>query len=1116
MKQIRLSLACLLQVVFLVSTVFAIDPRSFQGPINPLLTIAGASANSSDGFYAIDGVNSTRWTELGSGVALTLDLGSVSTVGAINIDFYQPSRTYTFDVAVSIDGVTWQKIAVDYKSPGDGVRRMIRYDLSDRAARFIRYVSKGNNEAGAESEASIYELTLESSNIWNEWRQNPDAHMNIPNGSYAGYFNGEADLPILKNSISVVDQGAIGDGVFDSYPAFVRAIKIAIEQGGGVVTIPAGTYYLSSILKLKDPNIVLRGAGSNLTRIVFNRPLEELAFAYFNPNGTNRWSMNGGLIWVAPKNVWDVEGRLVDQQGRAVQSDPYNVATAGWGDWRLGDHVTNLTAVVLRGSKTIPVSSTAGIEGGDWLLMRVGVEENRRGWMRVGRTGGHPVMEAYDWFGLTKWPFQDANNREDVHPVQVKRVLDGAIELTDPVVWDELRPSWNIRFHRFANNVLLEGVGIEDLAIETLGSTTKPHHEEDGYNPVFFNQCINCWMSNVELINGQNGIIAKNILNFTAEDIVMSGTVTPHHAFNISGRNALIQRVDIRVKPYHGLSISSTDRAVFSEITMQHGTFDGHGQAPCDIIFTDINLANNDGVRGGFYAGPMYGARVGSWNNIVGGTNGDLVYQPADAPYGFFVNMLSPRSALCNGAPCADKSHAEASLSIDMPNNLFKGQVEERKSNSDWVHLVSPVNGTTVNEGVNLTLEASVNYSGGSNGIERVEFFSGSEKLGEDASYPYAIDSSFGMVGNYEIFTRAVLNDGRILTSPYGVNITVKPDLFVLPVTAIAASYEESLYPKHFAVDGNNTPESRWRHNFNGSWLALDTHSSTIVKSALRLSLHRSERRSYRFDVEVSQDGVTWLPHRLGLASSVDYHVDNFELFTIPPTRSRYLRIVGRGVSDGTNWSNIIEVQVLAEAQPATPSALPTVTPTPVETNTPIPVATSTPIPVATNTPTPVATSTPIPVATNTPVPTVVATVTSIPVKIPLTAFKASYEYPGFAKEYAVDGINDDSSRWKHEGNGAYIAFDTGVNGLEKVQIKIAFFRSSTRWYSFDIEASEDGSNWSKLQSGYISTLGTPIEILEPFTIPATRSRFIRIVARGNSVGNSVINLREVEIMARP
>ena len=79
----------------------------------------------------------------------------------------------------------------------------------------------------------------------------------------------EGGIPEVAVVNSVTDFGAVGDGVTDDASAFQQAIDNASSSGGGAVWVPPGTYLLNSYLIMKS-NVVLRGAGSDYSHLVFD------------------------------------------------------------------------------------------------------------------------------------------------------------------------------------------------------------------------------------------------------------------------------------------------------------------------------------------------------------------------------------------------------------------------------------------------------------------------------------------------------------------------------------------------------------------------------------------------------------------------------------------------------------------------------------------------------------------------------------------------------------------------------------------------------------------------------------------------------------------------------
>lgn len=77
----------------------------------------------------------------------------------------------------------------------------------------------------------------------------------------------------LRESISISDFGAIGDGIADDTAAFQAAISHIKSIGGGDLLIPSGTYNLTSELSLNqgfDVSVNLIGLGSNSNRPVLS------------------------------------------------------------------------------------------------------------------------------------------------------------------------------------------------------------------------------------------------------------------------------------------------------------------------------------------------------------------------------------------------------------------------------------------------------------------------------------------------------------------------------------------------------------------------------------------------------------------------------------------------------------------------------------------------------------------------------------------------------------------------------------------------------------------------------------------------------------------------------
>jgi hypothetical protein len=67
----------------------------------------------------------------------------------------------------------------------------------------------------------------------------------------------------LRESVSVKDFGAVGDGVTDDTAAIQAAINATQAAGGGVIFVPLGAYKISSTLTITGNGVVLQGAAFN-------------------------------------------------------------------------------------------------------------------------------------------------------------------------------------------------------------------------------------------------------------------------------------------------------------------------------------------------------------------------------------------------------------------------------------------------------------------------------------------------------------------------------------------------------------------------------------------------------------------------------------------------------------------------------------------------------------------------------------------------------------------------------------------------------------------------------------------------------------------------------------
>lgn len=91
-------------------------------------------------------------------------------------------------------------------------------------------------------------------------------------------------------------------------------------------------------------------------------------------------------------------------------------------------------------------------------------------------------------------------------------------------------------------------------------------------------------------------------------------------------------------------------------------------------------------------------------------------------------------------------------------------------SNPLYVNITSPANNSTFTTGSNITINASV--SGGTVAVQKVEFFSGTNKLGEDLTRPYSYAWNNVSTGTYTLSAKVTDTNSNTAVSS-NINITV-------------------------------------------------------------------------------------------------------------------------------------------------------------------------------------------------------------------------------------------------------------------------------------------------------------------------------------------------------
>ena len=146
---------------------------------------------------------------------------------------------------------------------------------------------------------------------------------------------------------------------------------------------------------------------------------------------------------------------------------------------------------------------------------------------------------------------------------------------------------------------------------------------------------------------------------------------------------------------------------------------------------------------------------------------------------------------------------------------------------------------------------------------------------------------------------------------------------------------------------------------------------------------------------------------------------------------------------------------------------------------------------------TPTPSMTPTATATPTPTPTPTATPSTSQEMVPVSVTASTND--GNLPTNTLD--NNLGTRWAGFGDGAWIQFDLGSSQPRFLtHVSIAVYRGNERQNRFDLLGSSDGTTWSPLLTGALTSGTTTLE--QTFDVPDGFRRYVRYVGHGSTVGS--------------
>lgn len=332
-------------------------------------------------------------------------------------------------------------------------------------------------------------------------RMDFDTPLTDANGNkyYNGYITGGAQGSAIYKVYNIEDYGANGNDEVSDRPALIKILKevmkcteqsadkgktlryhIGGNNANAIIYFPVGKYILRGrdnaetveTLRLTMGNIIFKGAGRNKTTI-------EMAV----PNNATD-----------PSKMWSTPN-LIEFKHNSDLKEP-----------------TAVTGDAEKGTFSIEVASTSGINVGDWVC--------------VSLVNSDPVLVAEELAPhATSSMWTELNNNGvqiyDYH--QVKHISGNTLTFYEPIM-RKIEAKWGWKVNQYPH---YENVGVEDLTFMGHSKPDFKHHgsayDDGAFKPIQMIRLTNSWMRRVNFESVSEAHSFVSCANVSAYDIEISG-----------------------------------------------------------------------------------------------------------------------------------------------------------------------------------------------------------------------------------------------------------------------------------------------------------------------------------------------------------------------------------------------------------------------------------------------------------------------------------------------------------------------------------------------------------------------------------------------------------------
>ncbi|RJY09902.1 hypothetical protein [Aurantiacibacter aquimixticola] len=516
----------------------------------------------------------------------------------------------------------------------------------------------------------------------------------LPDFSYAGYGYGLEPIPNVSRVIDVADYGAMPDDGVDDSAGLKAAVAAAAEIGGPVrVQLAAGRYHLTEILWIESDGIVLAGMGSGEggTELHMPRPLNQVddggaldeVRVYLErydkrerqPENNldvlfSEYSWSGGFVWA--RYPGGRHATYLEEMDRPIET------------------VTEIASGTV-GERQLTVADASALSVGDVLQIH---------WHNRAGENGPLIAEIYGEdrsafpVGSRHWEFPDRPLVRQA--TRIDSISGNSVTIADPLLHDisDALPAYFARWDH------LSEVGIQDIAFIFPENPYFGHHNESGFNAIYFTGVHNGWISNLRIENADSGVLTDDLANVTIANVRTEGDHTAHYSVHIGNvHNVLVTGNEVFNPTVHTFSFNTqSTKSVYQRSTgWTDPTLDQHAGANHQNLYdqvsvhvrpdseTDTGVPSYDLFRAGGagYWKPGHGRYNTIWNLEVialGGVAPDQPFRILEAsggPDARVIGMAGNRELLLDYTPAPYTEDLNA-RQVNVPS-LYDYQLSRRR-----------------------------------------------------------------------------------------------------------------------------------------------------------------------------------------------------------------------------------------------------------------------------------------------------------------------------------------------------------------------------------------------------------------------------------------------------